>query len=79
MKLYGYQVGSDEERPMQLEEVAVAADAATLRRLSQFLLHVAAQMEAHGDRFGHEHFEDFDRSAPKKPRFVVTGPIIEDT
>lgn len=73
MELYGYEEGSETEQPTPLEEVAVVADAATLRQLAKFLLHVANQIDAHGARFGHEHFEDFDRSAPRKPRFVVTG------
>ncbi|WP_449658175.1 hypothetical protein [Anaeromyxobacter oryzae] len=48
-----------------------------MRRLAKFLLHAAEELEVHGDRFGHEHFESFDRSQPRKPRFVVAAPSSE--
>jgi hypothetical protein len=74
MEPYGHEEASEAEQPTPLEEVAVVADAATLRQLAKFLLHVANQIDAHGGLFGHEHFEDFDPSVQRKPRFVVSRP-----
>lgn len=75
MKLYGYAQGSEEESPLRLKEATIAADAPTLRLLAQFLLHVADEIEIHGDDFGHSHFCDVICTAPEKPQFVVTGPV----
>jgi hypothetical protein len=74
MKLFGYEVGSDTESPLHLREVTVSADAGTLRKLAHFLLFAATELERHGQEFGHEHFQDYDGTAPKAPSFVITGP-----
>ena len=75
MKFFGYPADTsiDCEEPTRLKEVTLCTDASTLRKISEFLLLVAEEMDQHGDAFGHEHFEDFDRSQPVKPAFIVMG------
>ena len=72
MKLYGYRIGSQAEEPLELQEVTLAADPQVLRSLARFALHVAQRMEASGESFGHEHFEDFDHDMKGGPSVVVT-------
>lgn len=74
MQLFGYIQGTDTEEPMPLQEVTVVATPRMLRRLADFLLHTAAQIERHGPAFGHEHFGDFDREVPSQPAFIVARP-----
>jgi hypothetical protein len=71
MKVYGYVQGSDDETPTQMQEVTVSADPATLRRMAEWLLYVAAEIEKHGERFGHDHFERFIGDKKPSCRFVV--------
>lgn len=59
---------------MRLREVTVAANAVTLRHLANFSLQVATEIDEHGDRFGHAHFEDYDGWAQGMPQFVVSCP-----
>ncbi len=75
LTLFGYEQGSEAEAPLKLEEVSIAADPATLRRMAEFLVHAAGEIEKYGSKFGHEHFEDFDGDPRRKPRFVVVGPF----
>jgi hypothetical protein len=74
--LYGYQEGSEEDSPLRLKEVTIAANAKSLRRIARFLEFAAEQLEKHGVGFGHEHLCDFDPGARKAPSLVVTGPIV---
>jgi len=78
MQLFGHQQGTDAEEPMSLEEVTILASAATLRRLAQFLLHAAAEMDRHGRTFGHEHFSDFAHEMRSEPAFVVAQETERD-
>ena len=73
MRLFGYvKYGDgDAETPTELKEVSVAASPHTLRRMAAFLEHVADTMEQHGEAFGHEHLEDYDKSLRPCPAFVV--------
>lgn len=72
MKWYGYVAGDTAaETPSELEEAAVLADPATLRALARFFVHVADEMDKHGEKFGHEHFEDFFPAAEGQCRVVV--------
>src|SRR5690606_20153364 len=77
MRIYGRRATASRGKPLRLHEVTVAASPRTLRRLSEFLLYVAEQMERHGSNFGHEHFEDFEPEARSGAAFVVTGVARE--
>jgi hypothetical protein len=54
-----------------MQEVTVSADPATLRRMAEWLLYVAEEIEKHGDNFGHDHFERFIGDKKPNCRFVV--------
>ena len=71
MHLYGYSENSNEDEPMAIGEVTVAASPATLRMLAEFLLYVAEKMDRHGSAFGHEHFSDYAREMRSFPAFIV--------
>lgn len=71
MKLYGYEHDTEREEPSPLREVTIVADPATLVRLADFLLEAARKMELHGERYGHEHFEDFAKEMRGGPALVV--------
>lgn len=73
MLFYGYHEGSDEESPVPLGEVTIAASPIVLRRIAKFLSYVADQMEKHGASFDHEHLQDFDRTIPSRPALVVSA------
>lgn len=74
MWLFGYPEGSDDDLPLKLQEVTIAADAGTLRRIARFLEYSAVQMEKYGPAFGHEHLADFDQAASNMPSLIVVGP-----
>lgn len=71
MRCYGYAHKSEDEKPMELGEITLAGTPATLRELARFLLLVAEKMEQHGDRFGHEHFEDFVQRSTEDCHVVI--------
>ncbi len=71
MKFYGYTSDDESATLEELVEVTLCAGPDNLRSLAEFLLHVAEEMERHGDDFGHEHFADFVGRPLLKPGFVV--------
>jgi hypothetical protein len=73
MNCYGYVRSTAAETPSELEEVTIQCDPTELRSIARFLLHVAEQMESHGDKFGHEHFEDFCPRPAAECRLIVTA------
>lgn len=79
MRFYGYVEGSEDNSPAQLEEVTLSADPVTLRRMAEFLSHVAETIEKHGERFGHEHFEDFVGNREPRCRFVVVSERMPES
>lgn len=72
MRFYGYPKDCDVDEPVALDEVTVTASPSTIRRLAEFLLYVADEMERHGPAFGHEHFGDYDPEERSAPAFAVT-------
>jgi len=71
MKLYGYaDQGLDAEHivPMALAEATLCATPHELRRIAEFLLGCAAEMERMGDAYDHVHLGDrmkeFDSTSP---------------
>ena len=79
MRCYGYIKNTDAEMPLDLEEVTIEAKSEVLRSMAQFLLHVANEMDVHGDKFGHEHFEGFCSNADLACRLIVTQPHPKGT
>ena len=75
MKLYGYEelgLHADRIVPLELVEVTLCATPDELRRMSEFLLACALEMERMGDSYDHVHLGDrmkeFDEVSP---HFVV--------
>jgi hypothetical protein len=75
MRLYGYPKDADADEPVTLDEVTVTASPSTLRRLAEFFLYVADEMDRHGPAFGHEHFGDYAREMRSAP----AGIVVRDT
>ena len=73
MRCYGYEKDTNAESPSELEEITIQAGPETLRAVAGFLLHVAEQMELHGEKFGHEHFEDYCQRQADECRLIVSG------
>jgi hypothetical protein len=75
--LSGYPRGQDDlEQALPLKEVTVMADAVQLRRLAEFFVYAAEQMEEYGSGFDHEHFCDFARVPQAEQRLadiIVVG------
>ena len=72
MKLGGYVVSEDGGSSfVNLREVSLCTDAATRRKIGEFLMWAASEMEAHGDRFNHEHFNDFAGLGYSNPDVIV--------
>jgi hypothetical protein len=76
MKISGYsnqQADQDHIVPEKLAEITLSATPAELRRIGEFLVYCAAEMERMGDVYDHIHLGDrmkeFDTSSP---HFVVT-------
>jgi hypothetical protein len=70
-RLFGYEAGSDREKPLSLAEVTVAGDPESLRELAAFLERAADRMERDGADFGHDHFEDQCDRVPEGLAFIV--------
>ena len=75
MKIFGYanpQVGPESVVPEELAEVTLCATPGELRRIGEFFVFCAAEMERMGDTYDHVHLGDrmkeFDVSSP---HFVV--------
>jgi hypothetical protein len=77
VKLYGYPSGTDAEEgvvPDALAEITLVASPPELRRIAEFMLSAASNMERLGDAYGHEHLSDWDRSFASSPHFCVALP-----
>jgi hypothetical protein len=60
-------------RAPELEELQIAADPPTLRRLASLLQDVAAQMETDGSHFDHVHLLDaWDAHGTDVPDIIIT-------
>lgn len=74
VKAYGFQAGDDDSpSPMELSEVTIIANAATLRRIAEFLIHAATLLEQHGSSFGHEHLAHFCGGLPEGSSDLVVS------
>jgi len=79
MKLYGYAdegLNAEDIVPMELAEATLCATPQELRRMSDFLLACALEMERMGDSYDHVHLGDlmkeFDGASP---HFVVAKAV----
>ena len=74
MKLYGY---PDKGLPIEdivsaeLAEVTVNATPAELRKMADFLVFCASEMERMGATYDHVHLSDRMKEFPGSPHFVV--------
>lgn len=57
MNIFGYE--NEDSDLISLEEISLKVTLEELKGISKFIEHVIAQMEEHGDDFGHEHLSDF--------------------
>lgn len=73
MKMYGHPKNSKSERPMQLEEVAIAASIADLAIIRDFITHVMARIQ-NKEGFDHVHLQDFARGSYAKCDIIVLWP-----
>lgn len=74
MKLFGYSDdGRQAENPVTVElvEVTVNATPAELRRIAEFVLFCASEMERMGPKYDHVHLADRMREFESSPHFVV--------
>lgn len=58
MKIYGYALNSADL--VEMQEISLRIDSQELRKISDFLLKTAKLMDENGEKFGHEHFIDFN-------------------
>ena len=72
MNLNGYETSTEAETLLLLREATITPESVEeLRRIAEFLLHVADLIDRHGDGFDHEHWRDW---APEwRP---ATGDLI---
>jgi hypothetical protein len=74
MKLFGFSETSyaaQAVRPDTLAEVTLVATPAELRRIAEFLVSTAMDMETMGVKYSHEHLSDWDHSFESAPEFVI--------
>ena len=77
MKIYGYELAiadTEDVVPKELAEVTLVARADELRKIAQFLLGTAENMDRMGGTYDHEHLSDVDRDFESSPHFVVAKP-----
>jgi len=74
-KFYGYSRDSNEDIPTELKEVSVLADPELLKRLGQFFLSCASEIEVDKNlKWEHKHFQDVDSNlSPQYPDFIVVN------
>jgi hypothetical protein len=72
MRIYGYEIENELDEPIEMKEISFVTKPITLRKLSGFFMHVANLMERHGDKFGHEHFNDFDKTIQEIPQITIS-------
>lgn len=77
MKLYGYSVDSRDTEdvvPSDLAEVTVTATPGELRRMADFFLFCAAEMDRMGLSYDHIHLSDRMKEFESSPHLVVMRP-----
>ena len=59
MKIYGYSLKSEINNLLEMKEVTFQGESEQIKKIADFLNHVADLIEKHGEDFGHEHIKDF--------------------
>jgi len=76
MKLYGYAEGyREEDNPKihTLGEVTLSASPDELKKIAQFFIHSASQMEKYGTDYEHEHLSGFDDTFSYKSDIIISS------
>ncbi len=76
-KLYGYdqhRATQEDCAPLTLAEVTLVATPHQLREIADFLLSAAAEMQAQGDSWEHQHLSDCKPAFAESPHFIVYKP-----
>lgn len=74
MKLHGYPdqgLPVEEMVPAELAEVTLVATPTELRRVAEFLVFCANEMERMGPKYDHVHLSDHMKDFRSSPQFVV--------
>lgn len=75
MRLSGYantEIEINEVVPEELAEVTIGSTPAELRRMAEFLLFCASEMECMGPKYEHVHLSDRMEEFEQSPHFVVS-------
>lgn len=59
MKIYGYSLKPEINNLLEMREVTFQGESEQIKKIANFLNHVADLIEKHGEDFGHEHILDF--------------------
>lgn len=70
MKIYGYE--SDDSDLISLNELTLQLSVDELNEFIEFLKSTAKLMELYGDKFGHEHLNDFYKKNGN-PDVIIIG------
>jgi hypothetical protein len=76
VKLYGYRdegLPIEEVVPASLAEITLCATPDELRKMAQFLVSCAAEIERMGSEYDHVHLSDRLKEFASSPHFVVAG------
>ena len=76
MNLNGYETSTEAETLLLLREATITPESVEeLRRIAEFLLHVADLIDRQGDGFDHEHWRDWAQEwRPATGDLVVVRP-----
>ena len=82
IKFYGYpdkKPSSEQCGPLTLREVTLSASPAELRRIANFLIRAAGEIEQHGAEWEHEHLCDCEHGFDDAPSFVIFNPALDQS
>lgn len=72
MKIYGYSRDKNlEETVLEMSEITLQGDSGELKKVADYILHVARLIDEHGDQFGHEHIKNHLRDKWNGPDIVI--------
>jgi hypothetical protein len=56
-----------------VKQITILASPQELRRISRFIENAADLMEKHGEDYGHEHLQDYDRKDDERYPDIIIG------
>lgn len=71
MRAYGYKKNEIGNGLLELKEVTISANSDVLRKIADFILECAKNIEKDPDRWSHEHFKAEDKNPPE---FIISNP-----